>query len=281
MLSFLSTYGGGKTPGGNIGDCTIDSGGNGQSCSSLAADIQTCQSSGKEVFLSIGGADAPGSVTSQADAEGVAFTLWNSYANPSATSGTPRPFGNAFVNGWDLDIESNPNGQNTNYKFLVNKLRSFFPLDSKNTYHISGAPQCPLPEANMGDAIDNSKFDYIFIQFYNNPSCSAYQFVRPDGGEGNGFNFDVWETYVSSHASTGAKLLVGLPASPTAADGHTDGAKFFLSPSELTSLVTKFSGHNGFGGIMLWDAGNSDLDNNGGCTYDQEVRSVLDNGHAC
>ncbi len=32
---------------------------------------------------------------------------------------------------------------------------------------------------------------------------------------------------------------------------------------------------------MLWDAGNSDLNSNGGCAYDQEVRSVLDNGHAC
>ena len=277
MLSFLSTYGAGKTPSGNLGDCTIDSGGNGQSCSSLAADIQTCQSSGKKVFLSIGGARAPGSVTSQADAEGVAFTLWNSYANPSATSGAPRPFGDAFVNGWDLDVESNPNNQNVNYKFLVNKLRSFFPLDSNNSYYISGAPQCPLPEANMGDAIDNSKFDYIFIQFYNNDFCSAYQFVRPDGGEDDGFNFDAWETYVSSQASAGAKLLVGLPASPTAADD----VKFFLSPSELTSLVTNFTSHTGFRGIMLWDAGNSDSESNDGCTYDQEVRSVLDNGHAC
>ena len=129
----------------------------------------------------------------------------------------------------------------------------------------------------MGDAIDNSKFNYIFIQFYNNYPCSAYQFVRPDGGAGDGFNFDAWETYVSSHTSAGAKLLVGLPASLKAANT----AEFFLSPSELTSLVTNFASHTGFGDIMLWDAGNSDSESNGGCTYDQEVRSMLDNGHAC
>jgi len=281
VLSFLSTYGGGKTPSGNLSDCTIDSNGNGQGCSSLAADIRTCQSAGKKVFISIGGGDASGSVTSQADAEGVAFTLWNSYANPSATSGAPRPFGDVFVNGWDLDIEANPNGQNTNYKYLVNKLRSFFPSDSSNTYYISGAPQCPLPEANMGDAIDNAKFDYLFIQFYNNDFCSAYQFVRPDGGKGDGFNFDAWETYVSAHASAGAKLLVGLPASTKASTGGDDGTKYFLSPSELTSLVDGFTTHTGFAGVMLWDAGNSDSETHSGCEYDQEVRSVLDKGHAC
>lgn len=281
VLSFLSSYGGGKTPSGNFGDCTIDSSGNGQDCSSLAADIRTCQSAGKKVFISIGGGGASGSVTSQADAEGVAFTLWNSYASPSVTSGAPRPFGDVFVNGWDLDIESNPNGQNTNYKYLVNKLRSFFPSDSSNTYYISGAPQCPLPEVNMGDAIDNSKFDYLFIQFYNNDYCSAYQFVRPDGGKGDGFNFDVWESYVSAHASAGAKLLVGLPASTKASTGSDDGAKYFLSSSELTSLVDSFTTHTGFAGVMLWDAGNSDLDINDGCEYDQEVRSVLDKGQSC
>jgi len=278
VLAFLSTYGGGKAPSGSFGDCTIDGNGNGD-CSSLAADIRTCQSTGKKVFISIGGGDADsGSVTSQADAEGVAWTLWNSYANPNVTSNAaPRPFGDVFVNGWDLDIESNPTSQNSNYKYLVNKLRGFFPSDSSNTYYISGAPQCPLPEVNMGDAIDNAQFDYLFIQFYNNDFCSAYQFVRPDGGQGDGFNFDVWETYVSAHASAGAKLLVGLPASTSAGDDM----KYFLSPSELTSLVGSFTSHPGFAGVMLWDAGNSDLDPNDGCEYDQEVRSVLDTGHAC
>ena len=182
-----------------------------------------------------------------------------------------------YVNGWDLDVESNPNGENSNYKYLVNKLRSFFPSDGQNKYYISAAPQCPLPEVNLGDAIDNSRFDYLFIQFYNNDYCSAFQYVRPDGNKDDYFNFDVWESYVSSHASAGAKLLVGLPASPRAAGD----AKYFLSPPELKRLVASLTPRPGFAGIMLWDAGNSDSDVNAGCTYDQEVRRVLDKGQTC
>jgi chitinase len=165
-------------------------------------------------------------VTSQADAEGVAFTLWNSYANPAVTTGGPRPFGEVFVNGWDLDIESDPNGNSQYYKYLVTKLRSFFPTDSSHTYYISGAPQCPLPEANMGDAIDHSQFDYLFIQFYNN-DCSAYQFVRPDNGDSGSFDFDAWESSVASHASAGAKLLIGLPASKLASTDDDGGPSIF------------------------------------------------------
>jgi chitinase len=83
VLSFLSNYGNGNKPSSNFGDCTIDSNGNGQNCESLANDITTCQAAGKKIFLSIGGDGASGSVVSQADAEGVAFTLWNSYASPN------------------------------------------------------------------------------------------------------------------------------------------------------------------------------------------------------
>jgi chitinase len=133
----------------------------------------------------------------------------------------------------------------------------------------------------MGDMIDNSQFDYLFIQFYNNDFCSAYQIVRPDGGKGDGFNLDAWETQISSHASKGARLLVGLPASKDASTGDASGTRYFLSPSELTSLVDAFTTHTGFAGVMLWDAGNSDGDTNGGCEYDQEVRKVLNTGHAC
>jgi chitinase len=133
----------------------------------------------------------------------------------------------------------------------------------------------------MGDAIDNAKFDYPFIQFYNNDYCSTYQLVKPDGGKGDGFNFDVWETEVSSHASAGPKPVVGLPASKLASTGSEDGTKYFLNPSELATLVDGFKGHGGFAGFMLWDAGNSDSNASSGCMYDQEVRRVLDTGKAC
>jgi len=64
--------------------------------------------------------------------------------------------------------------------------------------------------------------------------------------------------------TAGAKLLVGLPASTKASTGGDDGTKYFLSPSELTSLVDSFTTHTGFAGVMPWDAGNSDSDTNQG-----------------
>jgi chitinase len=105
----------------------------------------------------------------------------------------------------------------------------------------------------MGDAIDNAKIGYLFIQFYNNDYCSAYQLVKPDGGKGDGSNFDEWEIEVSCHTCAGAKLLVGLPASKLASTGSEDGTKYFLGPSELATLVDGFEGHGGLAWVMLWD----------------------------
>ena len=60
--------------------------------------------------------------------------MWNSYGNPAFKddgSTSPRPFGDVFVNGFDLDIE-NSNGE-TNYQYLVNKLQGYFAKDTGNT----------------------------------------------------------------------------------------------------------------------------------------------------
>ena len=41
-------------------------------------------------------------------------------------------------------------------------------------YYLTAVPQCIFPDANVGPAIAaaGSSFDFIGIQFYNNPSCS-------------------------------------------------------------------------------------------------------------
>lgn len=279
VLAFLSTFGNGNTPSGNFGnECSLDSSGNG-SCNTLKKDIDICKGKGIKVLISAGGWGAKYALSSKADAEGVAWSLWNEWAAPGAVdSNAPRPIGDSFVDGWDLDVESNPNNSGQYLGYLVTKLRSYFATDPSHKYYISAAPQCPLPEENMGQAIKSSQFDWLFIQFYNNDYCSAYQLFNGNGGT---FNYDAWVSYVAGTPSSGAKLFVGLPASPDASTGDSGGSRYYVSPNNLVSLVSQYSSHAQFGGVMLWDAGNSDTINVNGCNYAQEVHSVLTTGSAC
>lgn len=136
-------------------------------------------------------------------------------------------------------------------------------------------------DGNIGPAIQNSQFDYIWTQFYNNPGCSAYQLVRPDGDAGSAFNFNDWATWLAGTASSGAELFVGLPASPMAAQGNSNGAIYYLSGPELQTVVNSVASQAVFGGVMIYDAGNSDSVNIGGCNYAQEISSVLRTGASC
>jgi chitinase len=279
VLAFLSTFGNGNTPSGSFGnECNVDSSGNG-SCNTLKADIDTCKGNGIKILISAGGAGANYDLSSNGDADGVAWSLWNEWAAPGAVDSTaPRPIGDSFVDGWDFDVEDNPNNSDNYLGELVTKLRSNFANDPSNTYVISGAPQCPWPEVNMGTAITNAQFDWLFIQFYNNDECSAYQLFQNDGGS---FNYDGWVGFVSGTASANAKLFIGLPASTDGATGDSSGQKYYVSPTNLVQLVSEYSSHAQFGGIMLWDAGNSDTVNENGCNYAQVVNRVLTTGAAC
>lgn len=166
IISFLASFGNGVYPNGYLGDCSVNSDGSLDGCDSLASDVATCKSAGKKVFISIGGAGANWQLSGTGDAKGVAYSLWNSYANPSVTDGTsPRPFGANFVDGWDVDIEDDgTNGDSDQYlQDLVNALRGYFPSDPDNSYYISGAPQCPLPIADMDATIKNSQCEHIAI----------------------------------------------------------------------------------------------------------------------
>lgn len=275
ILTFLSNFGNGKPPSGAIHGCNIDGTSdvsNKAECKSIANGIQTCQKRGKKVFISLGGGGASGAVTSKADAEAVGKALWNQYGGGSG--GGLRPFGKAVVNGFDLDVESSSSA--TILRYLVSELRKHFKTNKnkKRKYHVSGAPQCPIPEKNLGDVIKNAKLDYLFIQFYNNPGCS---------GQGKAFNFPAWEKLIKGTKSAKAKLFVGLPASKEASSGDNSGSKYYLSPSEMMKLVNKHKKRAKFGGVMLWNAGYSDTlaKTNTKHTYAQEVRCVLNKGKLC
>lgn len=270
VLAFLYEYGNGnEIASGGIGQsCSIATSGEGSQCDALASAISTCQSKGIKVILSLGGAVGAYSLSSQQEAETIGQNLWEAYGNVQGGS-VPRPFGSTFVNGFDFDIESNSGNQY--YQYMIAKLRSNFASDSANTYYITGAPQCPLPEPNMGEIISASQFDYLWVQFYNNPGCST---------NGN-INYNDWLSFLATTPSKNAKLFIGVPASPDGATGTASGAQYYLAPSALSTLVSQFSSNSAFGGVMMWSAGFSDANMNGGCTYAQSVKSILSGGGSC
>lgn len=94
-------------------------------CSFLAADIETCQSKGKIVTISLGGATGADTFSSDAQAQSFADTIWNVFLGGSSSV---RPFGTAVLDGVDLDIEG---GSSTGYVAFVNQLRSHYSGASK------------------------------------------------------------------------------------------------------------------------------------------------------
>lgn len=271
VLSFLYQYGNGNTiASGTIGQsCYISPSGQPQNCDALASAIKTCQSRGVKVILSLGGAVGAYSLSSQAEAETIGQNLWEAYGNTQGNGNVPRPFGSTFVNGWDFDIESYSG--NEYYQYLINKLRSNFASDPSNQYYITGAPQCPIPEPNMQVIVTKAQFDYLWVQFYNNPGCSV-----------NGpINYDQWVSNLANTPSANAKIFIGVPASPLGATGTSSGAQYYLQPSALASLVAEYKDNPAFGGVMMWSAGFSDTNVNNGCTYAQEAKRILTTGSPC
>lgn len=35
----------------------------------------------------------------------------------------------------------------------------------EHRYYVTAAPQCPFPDAKVGNALDNSDFDAVYVQF--------------------------------------------------------------------------------------------------------------------
>lgn len=284
VLAFLYEFGNGiNIPSGILGEeCYISITGEPQLCDSVASAISTCQAAGVTVILSLGGATSSYSLQSQAEAESIGQYIWESYGNSGNTT-VPRPFGDVFVNGWDFDIEVN-DGSSQYYQYMISTLRSNFASDPAHTYYITGAPQCPLPEPNMGTIIANSVFDKIWVQFYNNnngldnipyESCSL-------GFNGNApFNYNQWADFIATTPSKDAKLYIGAPASTLASNGNSGGAIYYITPDQMATLVSETRGNSTFGGVMMWSAGYSDSNVNNGCTYAQEVHHILSTGSPC
>ena len=124
----------------------------------------------------------------------------------------------------------------------------------------------------MNVIVTNAQFDYLFVQFYNNPGCSV------NNGD---INYNDWKTNIANTPSANAKIFIGVPASPLGATGTESGAQYYLEPPALATLVGNYKNDAAFGGVMMWAAAFSDANVNNGCTYAQEAHSILTTGSAC
>uniref|UniRef100_A0A6B2LAE4 chitinase n=1 Tax=Arcella intermedia TaxID=1963864 RepID=A0A6B2LAE4_9EUKA len=219
----------------------------------IGEDILYCQSVGKKIVLSLGGAVGSYGFTSDSQAISFASTLWGMFFEGQAQL---RPFGRAILDGVDLDIEG---GSTAGYSAFVKTLRDTMSKSSR-PYIISGAPQCPFPDAYLGPAPGKalgdaaSSFSYVSVQFYNN-----YCGVNSPS--------DFWAAFAEWHttaASADILLMVGLPSAPSAGGG-------WVSADVICSMVPRLKTFSHFGGFMFWDA-SWDMKNN---WYTKQIRACF------
>ncbi|KAJ7969850.1 Acidic endochitinase [Quillaja saponaria] len=223
-IAFLSTFGSGSTPALNLaGHCDPNNNG----CTGLSTDIKSCQGQGIKVLLSLGGGAGSYSLSSADDATQVASYLWNNFLGGQSGS---RPLGDAVLDGIDFDIEA---GSGQFWDNLANALKRF-----NQNLNLAAAPQCPFPDAHLDKAIQTGQFDFVWVQFYNNPQC---QYVD------NANNLlAAWNQWTSSPAK---QVFLGLPASPAAAPSGG-----FIPADVLTSQVLpSIKSSAKYGGIMIWN----------------------------
>lgn len=191
------------------------------SCPGIGPGIKKCQANGKKVLLSIGGgAPTDYYLKSTEIAEYFAEFLWGAFGPETddwVADKKPRPFGDAAVDGFDLDIEGfmDPAPFDgylyKNYGHFVSHLKNHLFPTGPSTYYISAAPQCVVPDVRLADAIATSNFDFIFVQFYNTPECSSRAGYNGIGKASTTFTLDKWVRWLNENsANSNVKLYLGL-----------------------------------------------------------------------
>ncbi|KAI1818368.1 glycoside hydrolase family 18 protein [Poronia punctata] len=207
-------------------------------------DINTCKNKyGKTIILSLGGMspDASWNFASPSHAIEAADRIYHAYG-PAGHSSI-RPFGSASVSGFDLDFET----RFAHLDVFAQQLRSHT-LSASNKMYLSAAPQCPFPDHNVGPVLHSVHMDFIFVQFYNNPSCD----LRPSSAAGHADAVAKWDDYARQAKSM---LFLGVPATSGAA-----AAASYANGNTVAQQVTKHrNGKATFAGVMIWDSSQLDL----------------------
>lgn len=228
-------------------------------------DIETCQSLGKTILLSVGGSTySEGGFSSSSAAVAGAQLMWETFGPVSSNTAINRPFGNAVIDGFDFDFESTV----SNMPAFANQLRTYFSQDTSKTYYLTAAPQCPYPDSADNPMLDGTVyFDAIWVQFYNN-YCGLQSFVAGSSTQNN-FNLDTWNTWAQQTSlNKNVRVFVGVPANTGAAGSGYEPV------STLSQIISYSEGFSNFGGIMMWDASQA-YANSG---FISGVYSALSNG---
>ncbi|KAF6161606.1 hypothetical protein GIB67_009485 [Kingdonia uniflora] len=206
--------------------------------------IETCVTV-NYAFVNEGGAGSY-SLTSSEDARQVTIYLWNNLLSGHSSN---RLLGNAVLDGVDFYIEG---VSNLHWDDLARYLKGYSKRGKK--VYLTAAPQCPFPNAWIGDALKTGFFDYVWVQFYNNPPCQYTQ-----GALSN--LEDAWKQWTLSIPAT--KIFLGLPAALQVA-----GSGFILAIDLSSSVLPAIKGSNRYGGVMLWSKYYDNLDR-----YNSSIKS--------
>ena len=226
------------------------------SCPGVGDAITACQKSGKKVMLSLGGGwPTDYYLPSPEVATWTAQFLIGAYGPPTAAwkaAGRPRPFGDAVVDGFDLDLEAQTYDM-PSAEYIYKNYDVFGKyVKSNSKMLLSAAPQCVVPDVRISPVLKAVPFDFIFTQFYNTRVCSAAQAVQDIKDKKTGtFTFDKWISEIKASANPNLKFYIGLAAGP---DGLPTHKEDYLTPEDANTLITKYKDNKNFGGVMLWEA---------------------------
>ncbi|PPR01950.1 hypothetical protein CVT24_011099 [Panaeolus cyanescens] len=237
-------------------------------CQFMASDIKACQARGKIITLSLGGATGAAGFTSDAQAQSFADTIWNLFLGGSSST---RPFGDAVLDGIDLDLEG---GNGAYFPTFVNRIRSLSNGASKK-YYVTAAPQCPYPDAYMGSILNAVGFDAVYVQckqwnirkveILTRPFIQLTNFNNP-----NAWNFAQWDTWAKTVSpNRNVKIYIGAPSAPSAAgSGYVDA-------STLGNIAKQTKAtYSSFGGVMLWDVSQAYGNNR----FDVAIKNAITGG---
>lgn len=264
-------------------------------CPNLQQDLYTCrQTSDKKIIMSLGGATSAYQLNGATNGTSFANQLWGMFG-PRQDAWTslnkPRPFDYTnttsgdptihefSVDGFDLDIEHPSIDNSAGYKALVKRLRTLYATVNDKPYYLTASPQCIVPDASMADTLQVTKFDMLFLQFYNTPACSARGWISKNANyvpgaatfDKAGFTFDDWATWINNTTySQGAKLFLTLPGANAAAN---TGA--YITVAQTKQLASAYYCRDSFAGIGVWDATYSEMSIASGKNFYQNAKATL------
>ncbi|KAI1099281.1 glycoside hydrolase family 18 protein [Jackrogersella minutella] len=219
----------------------------------IGQEIAACQAAGKTVLLSIGGAMFNTGPSSVEQAGYLADQVWAMFG-PLGGPPAPRPFGNAVVDGFDLDIEA----PLPNISPFALRLREH--IDNANAagaqkFYLAAAPQCPYPDVNNQAILHGDTavpFDFIMVQFYNNAKCDIRVFgTAPGESSQGGFNMDQWDGWARASKNPAVKVFLGIPGGPSAVTSSEKAS--YKTPDLLAPIIAYSRRFSSFAGVMIWD----------------------------